>query len=495
MRIRESEECGKSELDLFSIPPTNTQMEESRFDLVKPFSNFKNGTITFKIEGDNQCYIDLSTSELMITCQIMNGETPITDLTGPQVLGVKTGRPDEITRWDMKTAAIPMVIDGEGKVTKGYTGPVYFTQVEVDKQQKLVDTFDKANPDSYLGPVNNFLHSLFSQVQVRIGNTEVENTNSNYPYRAYLESLLCYSKEQKETFLQNEMFYKDTAGSMDDTLFANKGLVARRERYTDQAGVFQMKGRLKSDIFSMNRYILPQVNLQIVLTRANANFCLMGDANIHAKYKDLRIDITEAALQIRRVKVSQFVILQHAMMLDPVRRVIMRCLNTPYMAQSFSLSGIHRGIMPSRVVVAFIDNAAFSGDITRNPFKFINLNIKSLKLKMASVSLPYSDGLTVDYQQNRYMQAYDAMSQNLGNISNDISYKEFGNGYTVYPFDLTPDLCDNMNYNLLRDGALELECVMAKPYDQAFQTLFYLQFENCVEVTKERGVQFDFSIV
>ena len=304
MRIRESEECGKSELDLFSIPPTNTQMEESRFDLVKPFSNFKNGTITFEIEGDNQCYIDLSTSELMITCQIMNGETPITDLTGPQVLGVKTGRPDEITRWDMKTAAIPMVIDGEGKVTKGYTGPVYFTQVEVDKQQKLVDTFDKANPDSYLGPVNNFLHSLFSQVQVRIGNTEVENTNSNYPYRAYLESLLCYSQEQKETFLQNEMFYKDTAGSMDDTLFANKGLVARRERYTDQAGVFQMKGRLKSDIFSMNRYMLPQVNLQIVLTRANANFCLMGDANIHAKYKDLRIDITEAALQIRRFKVS-----------------------------------------------------------------------------------------------------------------------------------------------------------------------------------------------
>jgi hypothetical protein len=288
---------------------------------------------------------------------------------------------------------------------------------------------------------------------------------------------------------------------MDDTLFANKGLVARRERYTDQAGVFQMKGRLKSDIFSMNRYMLPQVNLQIVLTRANANFCLMGDANIHAKYKDLRIDITEAALQIRRVKVSQSVSLQHAMMLEktaakyPVRRVIMRCLNTPYMAQSFSLSGIHRGIMPSRVVVAFIDNAAFSGDITRNPFKFINLNIKSLKLKMASVSLPYSDGLTVDYQQNRYMQAYDAMSQNLGNISNDISYKEFGNGYTVYPFDLTPDLCDNMNYNLLRDGALELECVMAKPYDQAFQTLFYLQFENCVEVTKERGVQFHFSIV
>jgi hypothetical protein len=501
MRIRESEECGKSELDLFTIPPTNTQMEESRYDLVKPFSNFKNGTVIFEIEGDNQCYIDLASSELMISCKIMDGDTWVRDLSNPQ-LRASGQRPKAMKIGQVITPSQSQTVSSTGAVDRAYVAAVVATQVQVEERQKEIDEWDKANPDTYLGPVNNFLHSMFQQVQVRIGNTEVENTNANYPYRAYLESLLCYNREQKETFLQNEMFYKDTAGAMEDTMFGNKGLVARRERYTEQDGIFQMKGRLKSDIFSMNRYMLPQVNIQIVLTRSHPSFCMMSDAKFNTeKYKNLRIDITEAAMQVRRVRVSNSVILQHAMMLEktaakyPLRRVIMRSLNTPYQAASFSLSGIHRGIMPSRVVVAFIDNAAFTGDITKNPFNFLNLKVKSLKLKLASVSLPYSDGITVDYQTNQYIQAYDAMSQNLGNISNDISYKEFGNGYTVYPFDLTPDLCDDMNYNILRDGALELECVLSEAHKEAFQTLFYLQFENCIEITKERGVQFDFSIV
>ncbi len=30
MKIKDSEECGKSELDLFTIPPTQTAMEQAR---------------------------------------------------------------------------------------------------------------------------------------------------------------------------------------------------------------------------------------------------------------------------------------------------------------------------------------------------------------------------------------------------------------------------------------------------------------------------------
>jgi hypothetical protein len=495
MRIRESEECGKSELDLFSLPPTQTQMEEARFDLVKPFSNFKNGTVTFEIEGDNQCYLDLSASELMITCRIMDGDKHIEKID-KALFEPTRARPEKFSIYQVKTpGTLPTLT---GTASPG-TLPVYYTPEEVADQDKLIDKWDAEC--YFLGPVNNFLHSLFSQVQVRIGNTEVENTNSNYPYRAFLENLLCYGREHKETQLQNEMFYKDTAGQMDDFLTANKGLVARRARYAYQGGYFSMKGRLKSDIFNMNRYMLPQVNLQVVLTRSTPAFCLMGPKSIMEKYPDLRIDITDAALQVRRVKISQSTILQHAMMLEktaakyPVRRVIMRCLNTPFQTMSFSLSGIHRGIMPSRVVVAFIENTAFTGDITKNPFNFINLSVLSLKLKMASVNLPYSDGLTVNYKTKQYIQAYDAMSQNLGNIANDISYEEFGAGYTVYPFDLTPDMCDLGHFNPLRDGALELEVVLSKQHDTAFQTLFYLSFDNVIEITKERGVQFDFSIV
>jgi hypothetical protein len=62
---------------------------------------------------------------------------------------------------------------------------------------------------SKIGLVNNLLHSIFSQVQVYVNNVEVENTNSHYPYRTYLENLLSYGKEAKKTFLQNEFFSKN----------------------------------------------------------------------------------------------------------------------------------------------------------------------------------------------------------------------------------------------------------------------------------------------
>jgi hypothetical protein len=77
MRIKDSEECGKSELDLFTIPSTQTAMEEGRWDFIKTFSNYSTGTVTFQIEGDNQCYIDLSQTELLLTCKIYKKDTAV----------------------------------------------------------------------------------------------------------------------------------------------------------------------------------------------------------------------------------------------------------------------------------------------------------------------------------------------------------------------------------------------------------------------------------
>ncbi len=50
---------------------------------------------------------------------------------------------------------------------------------------------------------------------------------------------------------------------------------------------------------------------------------------------------------------------------------------------------------------------------------------------------------------------------------------------------------------MLRDGALELEVSLRKPPDAAnnYHAIFYLEFDNIIEITKERGVIFDFSIV
>jgi hypothetical protein len=243
MIISESEKCGKSELDLFSLPPTQTVMEAARWDQVQPYSNCRTGTVILDINGDNQCYIDLSQTELFLKCVLMKGGAAVKNLK-----------------------AAP------------YTGAGAF------------------------GPVNNLLHSMFSQMQVKIGGVEVENTNSLYPYRAMYENLLCYGTEAKSTLLTMEGWEKDTAGQHDvivDTtageVSANKGWLNRRLRYRDYIG-FEFKGKLKGDMFNLGRYILPMVNVNVILTRAPLAFCFMGAEDVTG----LSLEITECHLQVVR---------------------------------------------------------------------------------------------------------------------------------------------------------------------------------------------------
>ena len=50
--------------------------------------------------------------------------------------------------------------------------------------------------DTQVVPVNNWLHSLFSQVDVYLNDTLVTPSSNTYPFRAYVETLLSYSTHQ-----------------------------------------------------------------------------------------------------------------------------------------------------------------------------------------------------------------------------------------------------------------------------------------------------------
>ena len=80
-----------------------------------------------------------------------------------------------------------------------------------------------------IGPVNLLIHSLFSQVDVALNEKLVSSSANTYAYRAYLENLLNYGKEAKESQLTSVMWYKDTAGKMDERAVVaageNNGLV------------------------------------------------------------------------------------------------------------------------------------------------------------------------------------------------------------------------------------------------------------------------------
>jgi hypothetical protein len=96
-----------------------------------------------------------------------------------------------------------------------------------------------------VGPVNNFLHSLFSQVDVSLNGTLITNSSNTYPYRAYIENLLSYGPAARRSQLTACLFYKDAAGKMDK---ANSGLI-NRATFTAQSRESDLMGRIHTDIF------------------------------------------------------------------------------------------------------------------------------------------------------------------------------------------------------------------------------------------------------
>ena len=150
--------------------------------------------------------------------------------------------------------------------------------------------------------------------------------------------------------------------------------------------------------------------------------------------------------------------------------------------------------MPSRVIVAFIYTKQMDGDFTFNPFNLRNLEIKELSLKVASRPSPYSAPLEFDFSADDYIEGYMGLFRNIREAPNDITYNDYKNGNTVFAFDLTPDLCDGDFLNISKDGSLQLSITLKKSIDESITAIFYLEFDNLIEINENRKVSYDYKV-
>ena len=158
-----------------------------------------------------------------------------------------------------------------------------------------------------VGPVNNWMHSLFSQVDVSLNGTLVTPSTNTYAYRAYIETLLSHGAVAKNSQLTSALWYKDTAGHMDATDNENKGLLKRND-YTTGSRIVDMMGRLHVDLFFQDRSLLNGVDVKIRLVQSKNAFALMAGGD----NPDYKISIDEAVLFARKAKLNPAVQMGHS---------------------------------------------------------------------------------------------------------------------------------------------------------------------------------------
>ena len=128
---------------------------------------------------------------------------------------------------------------------------------------------DDLDAGADVGPVNLWMHSLFSDVSVSLNEKLVSPPTSVYPYRAYIETLLSYGPAAKESQLTGVMWYKDTPGHQDGRAADNKGFTARKA-LTAESKKVQMMGKLHLDLFCQEKYLLNNVDFE---TRFQRRLC------------------------------------------------------------------------------------------------------------------------------------------------------------------------------------------------------------------------------
>ena len=344
--------CALSELDLFVRPPVQTSILSSRWVEYTPKVNYDKGNTPIQLEvpGTRGEYIDLSSVMFYVRASIRNAS-------------------DEILK-----------ADGENG-----------------------------------GPINYIQNTMFKTVDVSLNDVKV-STPSEYAYRSYLEALLNFGREGKTSHLDASVWAKDNYASMegieglksttyigasfewngntisdvkklnaiknlntstyeaafDSHKTVNGGLWARRSRFADSTA--EMYGRLHGDVFNINKLLLDDVTMKIQLAKNSDDFSLLG-------LKGFKIDIDEFVLCVRKVKISEQVLLAHAMALEkttayyPMTRVdvISRTITKGVLTEKFE--NMVRGPMPKRIVLGMVKNEAFVGTRATNPFNFQMFNV------------------------------------------------------------------------------------------------------------------------
>ena len=243
--------------------------------------------------------------------------------------------------------------------------------------------------------------------------------------------------------------------------------------------------------------MLNEVSLKIRLTRNKDIFCLMGDNDTRV------VKIVSAQLLVRKVKLAPSIVLGHAKALEistakyPIKRVVCKTTTIPAGVRDVNQEKLFSGQLPSRLVVTLVDNEAANGAIGRNPFNFAHFDLSEISVYLDGQQSQLIKPLKLDFANGQYIEAYMGLFIGTGKIKTDSTNSflphEFAGGYATYVYDHTPDLSENDHFNLLRQGTVRLALSFSQPLARAVTAIAYAEFENIIEIDRNRNVIYDFS--
>ena len=398
--------CSKSELDYFTVPPTQSVILDDYVIESRP-TDPKSNTLEFIFPSSSDDFSDLSQCFFKLDLKVTkaNGSAPV------------------------------------------HYGPLNTT------------TGNEPDGDDIDGvPVSLILHSIFKQLQLFL-NDELVSSELDYGYKAYLTSLFSYSKEVKDTFLFDlEGYRTDEESKFDNS--KQKGVIKTAKKLCKNGRTFQLKGRPYTELCMQSRLIPSNVKFRFVFTRASDAFCMMS--HNEEKYK---IVIDKAVMSLRRVKIDPEVQMKiekqiaQSGAIFPSQSVVCKTFTIPQGLTDYTIASLFANSeIPSRLLIGQLDNKSYTGDYTLNPFHFKHKNLSYCGVTIGGQTFSYDFDFSAKNKVDAYLNLHQIMGNYPCDYSNGISKSLWESGLTLIAFDLCPDQSHHGDFvSKRREGSISLK--------------------------------------
>ena len=215
-----------------------------------------------------------------------------------------------------------------------------------------------------------------------------------------------------------------------------------------------------------------------------------------------KVKIEDVDLFVRKVKIDPFVQLGHILGLKkmsaryPLCLVETKVFSIPIYNRMANQENLFLRRLPNRMVIGMVENTAFNWDNDNNPYDFKHFDVNYLALHVEGKQIS-AKPLTSKFDDKLCTRSYASLFTGTGFMGHDrgnhISHDEYADRFTIFAFDLTPDLDKGGHSHLVKQGNLRLELHFATQLVKTIKVIMYAEFDNFFEVEKSRSVLFDYS--
>jgi hypothetical protein len=169
----------------------------------------------------------------------------------------------------------------------------------------------------------------------------------------------------------------------------------------------------------------------------------------------------------------------------------MKHISIPAQTTAVMHDNVFTGLIPERIVLAFVPDASMTGTYLTNPYDFAPNGVNHLALYVNGECVPHRP-FEPNFTTKQYIRDYMSLFEGTGTLFSDktvtISRDEFATGYALWVFDLTADKACGACISPPQTGSVRLEIKFAAGNAATINVICYAEFESMIEIDKYRNV-------